>query len=209
MAARWEAAAQQVLLLCFSPGSLHSFLLIAPKPITPSVTKEIGDFLFFFKCSLCSLHLFSQQRTVNTTDVAFKSKSFPSSDGRAVNHVCSKARRKQTVYQNPRRAGALLKKLTQDRARDHVTEAKIFGIFMLYFATSNCVTDKRPERDKGEQVRWNKKQDCSIWHADDQLLHNEPLRFWGALYYLIAVQVDEFIHLLSYHFLFYCIFLQL
>ena len=199
----WVAMAQHILVLWFSLKSLQfcNAHLFQTKT-TFSCKQSLG--FFFFKHSLCSFHLFSQQRTVNTTDVAFKSKWFPSSDGRAANHVCSKAWRKPTVYQDLRRSGALLQKLMRGHARDRVTQAKIFGIFTLYFTTSNCVPDKRPERDKGEQVRWNNKQDCSAWHTADRLFHNEPHHFGGAFYYLMVVQVDEFTHLpsspfLSYH----------
>lgn len=140
--------------------------------------------------------------TVNryTTDVTFKSKWFPSSRGTVENHVHSKAWRKWTVYWSLRRAGALLKKLLQVRARDHVTEAKIFGIFTLYFTTSNCVIDKSPGRDKGKQVRWNKKQDCSIWHGDDQLFHNKPLHFEGG-FILLYCYSRGWIYTFAFHLL--------
>lgn len=104
-----------------------------------------------------------------------------------MNHVRSKAWRKRTVYRSFSRAGTLLKKLMWVRARDHVTEAKIFGIFTLCFTTSNCVRDKRPGRDKGKQVGWNEKQDCSTWHGDDQLLHNELWHFGGGLYMILLL----------------------
>jgi len=113
-----------------------------------------------------------------------------------------------TVYRSSRRAATLLKKILQVRARDHVPEAKIFGIFMLHFTTSNCVIDKRPGRDKGKQVGWNKKQDCSIWHGNDQLFQNKPSHFGGALYCLLYKWMNLYI-CFTLCFLFYGILLQL
>lgn len=78
-----------------------------------------------------------------------------------------------------------MQKLTQVCARDYVTEAKTFGIFTLYFTTSNCGLDKRLWRGKAKQVGWNRKQDCSIWHSNDQLFCNKPLHFWGGLFIIL------------------------
>lgn len=173
-----------------SPGTLvlileTVFLLetfIVAKTSRLLVTQKVCNFFFFWLILLmflCSFCLFSQQWGIITIDVTFKWKWFPSSDGTVMNCVHSKAWRKWAVHCHRRHAGTLLKKLLQAHARDHVTQTKIFGIFMLHSTTSNCIIDKRQGRDKGKQLGGNKKQKCSTAHGDHQLFHNKPSYFEG------------------------------